>query len=73
MKIHLLLLAFLWPFLIHSQNQLTYQLPPQEVIDLVDAPATPTMSISPNNSHILLLDRPELPSIIDLAAEELRS
>lgn len=72
MKKQFLLMAILWPFLIHSQNQLTYQLPPKEIIDLVDAPAMPTVSISPNNSHILLLDRPELPSISDLAADELR-
>ena len=49
-----------------------YQLPPQEVIDLVDAPSTPSLSISPGNDMILLTDNPGLPSLADLASEELR-
>ncbi len=49
-----------------------YQLPPQEIIDLVDAPSTPSISIGPDNTVILLTDSPELPSIDELASEELR-
>lgn len=49
-----------------------YKLPPQEIIDLVDAPSTPSMNISPANDRILLIENPEMPSIADVAAPELR-
>ncbi|TVR42183.1 MAG: S9 family peptidase [Bacteroidia bacterium] len=55
-----------------AQTEMTYRLPPQEIIDLVDAPTTPTMNISPRNNVILLLERPGLPGIEVLAEEELR-
>ncbi len=55
-----------------AQNEMTYQLPPQEIIDLVDAPTTPSMSIGPRNNSILLMENPGHPSIADLAQEELR-
>jgi dipeptidyl aminopeptidase/acylaminoacyl peptidase len=66
---------FLLTFLcFHAVAQLPggYMLPPQEIIDLVDAPSTPSMSISPDNSVILLTDSPELPSIEEMAMEEYR-
>ncbi len=72
MKLKLLILTVLLPVGVMAQNHLNYQLPPQEIIDLVDAPSTPSMRISPANSHILLIDNPELPTIADLAAPELR-
>jgi dipeptidyl aminopeptidase/acylaminoacyl peptidase len=72
MKFHLLICVVLITGMVSAQNHLTYQLPPQEIIDLVDAPSTPSMRISPGNNHILLIDNPELPTIADLAAEELR-
>ncbi len=56
----------------YGQDLLTYQLPPEEIIELVDAPATPSINISPQNDRILILDNPGLPVIEDLAAEELR-
>ncbi len=55
-----------------AEAQIEYQLPPQEIIDLVDAPSTPGMSISPNNNIVLLTHRPERPTIDQLAAPELR-
>ncbi len=55
-----------------AQQGTSYQLPPQEIIDLADAPATPSISISPQGNHILLIDNPGLPALADLASEELR-
>ena len=52
--------------------QIKYQLPPQEIIELVDAPSTPSMIISPNNQTVLLIANPDLPGIEDLAAREYR-
>lgn len=52
--------------------QIKYQMPPQEIIELVDAPSTPSMIISPNNQTVLLIANPDLPGIEDLAAKEYR-
>ncbi|MEE4177857.1 MAG: prolyl oligopeptidase family serine peptidase [Bacteroides sp.] len=52
--------------------QIQYQLPPEEIIELVDAPSTPSMVISPDNQTVLLIDNPDLPGIEDLAAPEYR-
>jgi dipeptidyl aminopeptidase/acylaminoacyl peptidase len=51
---------------------LPYQQPRQALIDVIDAPTTPLFSVSPDERVLLLLHTPNLPSIIDLAAEELR-
>jgi dipeptidyl aminopeptidase/acylaminoacyl peptidase len=55
-----------------AQETFPYQLPPQDIIDMVDAPGTPGVSFSPDASVMLLLDRPELPTIADLAMPEER-
>ena len=44
-----------------------YRLPPAEVVDIVDAPATPSVRISPDLARMLLVERPSLPSIADVA------
>ncbi len=59
------------PFL-NAQEQLSYQIPPDGITELVDAPTTPTMSISPDNETLLLLENPGNPPIDVLAADELR-
>ncbi len=51
---------------------LKYQLPPKELIDIVDAPPTPSVSLSPDNEWLLILSRPNLPSIEEIAQPELR-
>ena len=55
-----------------GQGALKYQLPPDEIVKIVDAPQTPSVSISPDDSKILLIDRPDLVTIKELSAEELR-
>jgi dipeptidyl aminopeptidase/acylaminoacyl peptidase len=57
---------------IYAQESLTYQLPPQEIIDLVDAPSTPSVSISPDNSMIAFIENRGIATIDDIAREELR-
>lgn len=51
---------------------LKYQMPPKELADLVDAPETPDLSLSPGGEWALLLGRASLPSISELALPELR-
>jgi len=55
-----------------SQESLKYQLPPDEIVKIVDAPATPMVSVSPDKSVILIIERPPLITISELSAEELR-
>ncbi len=51
---------------------LTYQVPPQPLVDLVDAPPTPAASLSPDGGWLLVLERPSLPSIAELSEPEFR-
>lgn len=51
----------------------TYRLPPPEIARLVDANADPSVSLQPKHKEwMILLDRPNLPPIAEVAAEELR-
>ncbi len=55
-----------------AQDEVGYQLPPEAIISIVDAPQTPSVLLSPDNKTILLLDHPGLPTIADLSQPELR-
>ncbi len=55
-----------------SQGGTRYQLPPKVFIDLIDAPPTPTVSLSPKNDVMLIMERPSLIPISELAAPEYR-
>ncbi|NNE47180.1 MAG: S9 family peptidase [Rhodothermales bacterium] len=57
---------------IDAVAQDVYQQPPDALAALVDAPTTPAVSLSPDRSHLLLMHRPNLPSIAEVAAPELR-
>ncbi len=49
-----------------------YQVPAAGLAALVDAPVTPAVSLSPDQSVMLLMERPALPSIVEVSAPELR-
>ena len=49
-----------------------YMTPPPELAQLVDAPLTPAVTASPDGTVLVLLDRPSLAPISELAEEELR-
>lgn len=59
-------------FTAQAQELAGYQLPPQEIINILDAPGTPSTTISPDNSTIAFIGNPGLPLLEDLAREELR-
>jgi dipeptidyl aminopeptidase/acylaminoacyl peptidase len=40
-----------------------YKLPPQEIVDVLDAPMTPDVQLSPDAKWMLLVSRPAMPSI----------
>ena len=50
----------------------TYQMPPQAIANLVDAPLTPALQVDPSSTWMLLLQRSSLPSIAELSQPELR-
>lgn len=71
-KVFMAILFLLPAIVIIAQESVTYQLPPKEIIELVDAPSTPSLVVNPRGTLMLLLEGRELPTIEDLASEELR-
>ena len=55
-----------------SLAQTTYKLPPKEVVDIIDAPPTPYVDVSPSCDAMLLVDHKVYPSIELLARPFLR-
>jgi dipeptidyl aminopeptidase/acylaminoacyl peptidase len=64
------LLLFLGTSLAMGQDG--YQTPPDALRALVDAPAAPAVSVSPDGTRLLLLSRASVPGIDELAQPELR-
>ncbi|PKK83782.1 MAG: S9 family peptidase [candidate division Zixibacteria bacterium HGW-Zixibacteria-1] len=56
----------------NSLSEPVYQMPPDEIAALIDAPPTPRISIGPDGEWMAILDRPGYPSIEELALPELR-
>lgn len=59
-------------FFLQAQESKPYMLPPDDILSIVEAPSTPSVSIQPQGELMLLLDNPSMPGIEELAAEELR-
>ncbi len=59
-------------FSLNSQEETPYMLPPDEILSIADAPATPSLSIQPQGNLMLVIDNPGMPGIDELAAGELR-
>ena len=55
-----------------SSGQEPYKLPPREVIDILDAPPPPEVSISPAGDIIALIERQAMPSIVEVSQPILR-
>jgi len=55
-----------------AQEDITYQMPPKEIADLVDTPRNPGLMISPDSKFALVVEIPSLPSIKELAQPELK-
>ena len=61
-------IALVWPLIADDG----YKMPPKAIVDIVDAPKTPNISISPNKKYLLLLGKPSLISIEELSQSELK-
>ena len=55
-----------------AQENPAYRTPSPALTAIVDAPLTPGVSLSPDRRSILLLERPTLPPVAELAEPELR-
>ncbi len=71
-KLALLLAMAILPCAAVAVDAPRYQQPPQTIIDMVDAPQIPQTILAPNREWLMLLERPPLPSVADLAQPELR-
>ncbi len=49
-----------------------YRLPPAEIVKIMDAPPLPSALVSPDNSAILLVERPSMPSVAEVGQPMLR-
>ena len=72
-KIAVLLVVFAFALgLSFAQEDLTYQKPPKEILELADAPLAPSVMIDEKNEHIVLLHQNKYSSIAELSETELR-
>jgi dipeptidyl aminopeptidase/acylaminoacyl peptidase len=55
-----------------ARAQTAYQAPPPELARLIDAPATPGVSLSPDGRTMLVTEQPGLPPIAEVAGPEVR-
>ena len=55
-----------------SHAQEGYRLPPREIVDIIDAAPTPSVSLSPDGEWMLLTEWAAMPSIEDLSRRMLR-
>lgn len=55
-----------------QDTEAIYRTPAPELAALVDAPATPGVSLSPDQTTMILMTRPGAPSIAEVSAPELR-
>jgi dipeptidyl aminopeptidase/acylaminoacyl peptidase len=68
-----LILTFVMIFAgLTAQENLSYQKPSQEILDLVDVPLAPSVLLDNNKEYMVLLYRDAYSSIVELSKEEMR-
>ncbi len=72
MKSRLLISLLLAAVLAVAQEKSGYQRPPEVLAQIVDAPLTPLVTLSPDKNWMVLLDRSDYPTIEELSRPELR-
>jgi dipeptidyl aminopeptidase/acylaminoacyl peptidase len=64
--------ATAWVTAQQPQSTATYQLPPQVIVDILDASPPPTPDLSPTKDTLALIERASMPSLSELAQPMLR-
>ena len=72
MKKFIYLVLFLFTLNIFSQENISYQQPPDEILDLVDIQLAPSVLLDDNKEYMVLLYRNAFKSIDELSQTELR-
>jgi dipeptidyl aminopeptidase/acylaminoacyl peptidase len=72
MKQLLAALLVLFVFYGHTQENIGYQKPSKEILELVDAPLAPTVLLTEDGEHMILLYRDYYKTIAELSEPELR-
>ena len=68
----LLLITILSILKLNAQESLNYQLPPNEILELVDVTLAPSVILDDNKENMIFLYREAYKSIEDISREELR-
>jgi Tol biopolymer transport system component len=55
-----------------AQEATAYQLPPQQIADLLLAPPTPSISVDGKAKHMLIMERPSYPLVEELGQAEFK-
>lgn len=72
MKYHAFALIFCFCFLSHAQENINYQKPSKEILELVDVERAPSVIFDEQKEFMILLYRDAYKSIAELSKEELR-
>lgn len=72
MKQIIILTLFFLMLNVNAQENVDYQKPPKEILDLVDVQNAPSVRIDEKNEYMILLSRDAYKSIEELSQEELR-
>lgn len=67
-----LLITILLPITLEAQENSRYMKPAKELLEIIDAPLTPSLSINSTKTHVALAYPQDMPNIKELAQPELR-
>lgn len=70
-KLFLIIILFFGTY-IYAQDNLSYQKPPKEILDLVEAPLAPIMRMDDNGENFVFLYRSNFKTIAELSEIEMR-
>ncbi|MCB0704274.1 MAG: S9 family peptidase [Saprospiraceae bacterium] len=68
----LLMISLFLTSLVHGQESLNYEVPPASILELVEAPLAPLVSVDSKGENVLLLYRDAYKSIAELSEPEMR-
>ena len=71
-KIALLTIPLVFSIALSAQEPTRYMEPAKELLDIIDAPTTPSLSVNPTKDYVAFSFPQEMPDIADLAQTELR-
>ena len=71
-RVLFLVFLFVYSSIVFAQEKVTYQQPPSEIMDLVDAPLAPAVQMDSDGENVVLIYRNAFKSIAELSESEMR-